>query len=599
MKRYLAVVLLILAAGCSVQQPADTSDPAASAKWIAQCRKNADKSFGLEKAAWLMKAYEHAAETGLLGEAEQDIPNQVLQLSKQAGNFEGFTWALDHGGIPSTHYTELAAYDEMGRPWRDAVYAARPETLPVFMSLASDRYDRKFFEANAAKLMKQGFQVKSPLETTEFKMRYRKFVGVQLEEALAKGDEEKVRFLISVTPPIDNIHYVDRDTQRRMKAAADYVFDTLKDEELAVELLRMNWPMNAVDFEHMAFGERFLEAYRANPEFALRTQGWTEWDGRMSAAEARFLTTLPEEAWALLPKLHFDELLEESVKMTESDAAARVIAFKAKQKPFSQADYNELVNWALKHGNKSVFDYVIRESGELDIFNIDLGSLAENQKLFQYYAPKILSNLYYTMDTEPKKDGTTLGRLKGVFGAKNENAGLWLVYNYDLSEKWAEASGGQTLLMDVCEQGNLKTARYLIEKRGESVHTETGYSALQMTLFGSTRPTEGRLSAIFFAAQSGNPELVKYLASKGANVNARSNFHTTPLMHAVTAGHYEVVKTLLALRADVNAQMNPNLNDTDLRKLGSFNDISNAYRRARSRNDQKMLQILTAAGAAP
>ncbi|MDZ8119744.1 ankyrin repeat domain-containing protein [Pontiella agarivorans] len=599
MIRLLPLLFLLLLSGCSMQEPADTSDPAASKKWIAHCLKEAGKTSGTMKASWLVNAYEFAKKADLVSAQEEQIPQQVLQLGRQTKNFSAFNWAIDHGAEPPVQFGDLLAYRELGREWRDKVVQHDPDTLPVFMSLAVDQYDRKFFREHAAEFMKYDFDVPQPLEKTEFRIRYRRFLGVQLQEALDKQDEEKIRFFISVTPKLENVSYLDKAARESMQATGDFVLQTLKDDALLLHMLELNWPLNPIDFSNPVLSEEFLEAYRAKPEYVIRTQGLEEWDGPMSPEEARFLTTLPEEAWALLPKLHFDELTEESVKMVDTDAAARVIAFKAAQKPLTQADYNELVNWALMHGNKSVFEFVIRESGELDLFNIDFAALAENQKLFEMYAPKIMSHIYYTLDTEPREDGVTIGNIKRVFGAKNEKAGLWLVHKYDLSEPWAKATEGQTLLMDVCEMGNLLATRYLVEKRGENVRQQTGYTQMQVTMFGNTKPTEGKLSPIFFAAKSGNSELIKYLVSKGANVNARSNYRATPLMYAVSAGKVGAVKTLIGLHADVNAEMNPNLQNMDLRELGIYHEISNPYRRAMSTHNEEIQRILRAAGGRP
>lgn len=599
MKRFLPLALLLLITGCSVQQPDDTSDPEASAKWIAHCHAEAAKESGVMKASWLVNAYDFAEKADLLTTKEEAIPEQVLQLAIQTKNFSAFSWAIDRGAEPPVEFPDLLVYGELGRDWRDKVAAANADTLPVFMSMAVDKFDRRFFRENAKAFMEYDFEVPRPLEKTEFKIRYRRFLGVQLQEALEKPDEEKIRFLISVSPKLENVNFIDEAARTSMQATGDYVFQTLEDEQLAIQMLEMNWPLNPVDFTNLKFGEDFLAAYRAKPEYVIHTQGFEEWDGPMTSQEAQFITTLPEASWGLLPKLHFDELTEEAVKMTETDAAARVIAFKAKQNPLTQADYNELVNWALIHGNKSVFEFVIRESGSLDLYGIDFAALAENQKLFEMYAPQMLSRIYYTLDTEKRDDGVTIGNIKRVFGAKNEKAGLWLVHTYDLSAAWERATDGQTLLMDVCEMGNLLAVRYLVEKRGQSVRQETGYTAMQITIFGSTKPTEGKLSPIFFAAKSGNPELIKYLVSKGANVNSRSNYRATPLMYAVSEGHIEAVKMLIALRADVNAEMSPNLQNMDLRKIGSYHDISNAYRRAMSTHNEPMRRLLAANGARP
>jgi ankyrin repeat protein len=201
------------------------------------------------------------------------------------------------------------------------------------------------------------------------------------------------------------------------------------------------------------------------------------------------------------------------------------------------------------------------------------------------------------MNTAPRPDGTTIGRIKQAFGCANEDAGLWMVYKYDLSEAWVKATDGQTLLMDVCQAGNLKAARYLIEKGREDLHAKTGYSELQISIFGNNRPTEGKLSPIFFAAKSGNAELIRYLASKGAMVNARSNYGTTPLMHAVTAQHVNAVKMLIALKANVHAQMYNNLSARDMVDMGAIEEISTALSRARKTGNEEIIEILIKAGA--
>jgi len=597
MKKWLSLILIALIAGCSMEQPVDTSDPEISAKWVAYCKKKASKSEGLMKAAWLLKAYDHAEEAGTLDDSFAAIPNEVMRLSRQAKNFDGFSWALDQGAKPPVNFQDLMAYNELGPKWRDLVFEADPSTLPVFMSLAVDDFHRGFFYAHAKELAKQGFKVPSPLDTSDFKIRYRNFIGLQLENALSKQDEEKIRFLIAVTPKVENFSYADIHTMNRMRATADYVFQTLEDEELAIELLNLQWFINPVDFEQLKFGKPFRVAYQSKPEYFIHMQRLNTWEGRMSSMEARILLTMPESSWAVLDNVHFDEMTEESIKLSNNDYVKKILAYKTQQKPLTQVDYNNLANWALKHGNRTLFEYVIKESGELDIYHLDLGALAENQKLFEHYAPKLMSNVEYTTDEEPREYGTTIGRLKRVFTAQNEQAGLWLVSKYDLSDAWAEGTGGRTLLMDVCEGGNLLAARYLVEKRRAKVNAETGYSKMEVTVFGKSNATEGKLSPIFYAANSGNPALIKYLASKGANVNANSNFRTTPLMHAVSAGHYDAVKMLLSLGANVNAEMDNSLSTADLGKSGSLGSISTAYRRARSNNDQEMMRILTDAGA--
>lgn len=590
--------LLIYLVGCSVEQPADSADSKASAEWIAYCHKKAGKAAKVsEQIDWNIKAYNHAEEAGLLSPQEKALPNQVLEQARKTKNKEAFSWAIGKGAVPPMHYYDLKEYTSLRGIWRDAVLDAYPDTLPTFMSLAVDINNVEFFDRYADELKTRGFEVPSPMDTTEFKMRYRRLIAEQLLLALEKEDSERLRFLIEMTPKVQKVLYLDEETANAMRAAGTYVFDTLKDEELATLMVQTRYALNPIDFETLPFGEPFLQALREEPEYLIQTQGFETWDGRMSDAEAFFLTTMPEATWDLLHRQYMDELTELSMKLKDSDAAIRLIEHKKNKAPLTQADYTELISWALDHDNDSVFEYLSAETGELDVFNIDFAALANNQDLFMVYAPKIMMRIYYTMNTAPRPDGTTIGRIKQVFGSKNENAGLFLVYKYDLSDAWEKATNGQTLLMDVCDAGNLKAAKYLIENRGENPRAQTGYGDLQISLFGSSRPTEGKLSAMFFAAKSGNPELIRYLASKGADVNARSNFRTTPLMHAVSAGNLEAAQVLIELRANVNAQMNPNLNAVDLREIGSYDEISTALQRARSTRNQGMIDLLIKAGA--
>jgi len=598
MNKFSHLLLLSLLAGCSVEQPVDTSDTEASAKWIAHCHQKADEATdAAQRINWKIKAYTHAEQAGALSPQDKALPAQVLSFARKTKNKNAFCWALDQGALPPIHYYDLKEYTSLRGIWRDRVLALYPETLPVFMSLAIDINNVEFFNDHAAEQNNRGFEIKSPLETTEFKMRYHRFIGKQLILALKEQDADRIRFLIEMTPNIQNALYLDEETHTTMREAGAYVFYMLKDEDLAVMMVKNHYVLNPVDFETLPFGAPFLQAFRQVPADVIRTQGFETRNSRMSDTEAAFLTTLPEAAWDLLSEPHMAELMELSMKMKESDAAMRLIRHKENRTPLTQSDYNELINWAVNHENKTVFEYVKTEGGELNIYNIDLAALARNQELFMQHAPKILMRIYYTMDTAPRPDGTTIGRIKQAFGCGNEEAGLFLVQKYDLSAAWKKATNGQTLLMDVCHAGNLKAAKYLIETRGENLREKTGYSELQISIFGSTRPCEGKLSPIFFAAKSGNPGLIEYLISKGADVNARSNFKTTPLMHAVSAGNLAAAKILIDHRADVNATMSPNLNAVDLRTTGSYEDISTALRRARSTRNQAMMDLLQQAGA--
>jgi len=56
------------------------------------------------------------------------------------------------------------------------------------------------------------------------------------------------------------------------------------------------------------------------------------------------------------------------------------------------------------------------------------------------------------------------------------------------------------------------------------------------------------------AADFGQAEVVKFLISKGADVNAKDNFGITPLLAATYEGHVDVVDILLKKGADKNVK---------------------------------------------
>jgi serine/threonine-protein phosphatase 6 regulatory ankyrin repeat subunit B len=65
---------------------------------------------------------------------------------------------------------------------------------------------------------------------------------------------------------------------------------------------------------------------------------------------------------------------------------------------------------------------------------------------------------------------------------------------------------------------------------------------------------DNKVSALRFAAQFGHLEMVRFLLSRGAEVNLKARDGMTPLMAAVEQGHAEIVGVLLAAGANVNAR---------------------------------------------
>jgi ankyrin repeat protein len=89
---------------------------------------------------------------------------------------------------------------------------------------------------------------------------------------------------------------------------------------------------------------------------------------------------------------------------------------------------------------------------------------------------------------------------------------------------------------------------------------------------------------------------VKFLISKGANVNARKNMlyatgDGTPLHYAVRDGNTEIANILISSRADVNAVASGSFNDG--RHLANVTPLAIA----KARGDTAMAQLLESKGA--
>ncbi len=602
--RCAAVLIFLVITGCSVEKPLDASDTEASDAWIKSSLKKARKAPNTEaRVQLLINAYQDAKELGVFETGDhadqlQAIPKQVYALSMKTKILDDFMWAIDQGMEVDISYHELLKFWKLGADWQDYIVSEYPEVaLPIFMSQAADTYNVRFLDQYLADFKATGYKVKSPLETTEFNVRFCHFLAEELDEALQIKDRKRIEFLMDHMPAFPDVKFIDWKTKESMRALGDFLMLELKDEALACKVVALGYELNRIELSTLDFGNSLLDALRVNPEYAVHALRLSEWHGVLSTNDLDFILTLPASAMGTIQKNHVDAILKRSMEIKNSEAAMRLIVMRSERFPPTRSTYSELINWSLEYGSQTVFDYVMEQDEAMNIFSINFGMLARNQELFLKYAPLIMKNVYYAMDTHPRKDGTTIGHIKEVFASPNEDAGLYLVYKYNLAKGWVKATKGRTLLMDICEAGNLKAARFLIEKRGADLHAQTGYSELQISVFGSTRPTEGKLSPIFFAAKSGNPELIKYLLIKGADVNARSNFGATPLMHAVSGGHVDAVKMFIAARANVHVQMDARVNVADMRSLGNFNEISTAYLRAKTTGNEEILDLLIKAGA--
>ncbi len=530
-------------------------------------------------------------------------PNKVCELSRQTRDLDSFKWAVARSAKVDTQHSQLLKIWKMGKQWRDFFISEYPEkTLSLFMSEAVNARNTRFFNQYIEDFKVSGYRLEFPLEETEFNARFCRFLSIMLKTAMQKGDTERIVFLLGHMPARAPASIIDQKTQATMRSLGDYVCHGLKDEKLACKLVEMGYDMGRVDLAKTGFGNDFSKALNANPKHAVtHILKLDEWHGELSPEETEFLLTLPDPLLRLIHKLHIAEAIETPIKNGNTDVALQLIKIREEINSLTIHDYDQILGWALEYENSAIFDYLKAKSPKIDLFMANLAQLGETPNLFRLYAPEILKKIYKTMDKRPMTDGTTLGRIRDLLVGHHPEAVLYVVKNYDLADIWVELTGNRrTLLMEVCEGGNLEAAKYLVEKKGANIRAQTDYTEPTITAFGRLKGKEGRLSPIFFAAKSGNSELIEYLASKKASVNARSAFGATPLMHAVSNSHPEAVKMLVSLGAKVNARMNGNLAGTpELMELGAYRYISTAYRRARKKNNAEILSILKEAGAKP
>jgi ankyrin repeat protein len=75
---------------------------------------------------------------------------------------------------------------------------------------------------------------------------------------------------------------------------------------------------------------------------------------------------------------------------------------------------------------------------------------------------------------------------------------------------------------------------------------------------GEVQKPENIIYDIFKACEEGNFKSVEYLISKGANVNEKGKYGSTPLHFASQNGHLNVVEYLISKGANVNVNNNNN-----------------------------------------
>ena len=174
------------------------------------------------------------------------------------------------------------------------------------------------------------------------------------------------------------------------------------------------------------------------------------------------------------------------------------------------------------------------------------------------------------------------GSFDDFFSAiKNDNASAaadLLKRGFDPNTRDAKGQPGLTAAM---QARSVKVARVLLEQPGIDVNAlnPAGESALMLAaLKGELAGAElllGRGAAvsmagwspIHYAATGPEPQLVKLLLDRGADIDAASPNGTTPLMMAAQYGSEESVKLLLQRGADLSRRNQRGLGPGDFARL--------------------------------
>ncbi|HMA12749.1 MAG TPA: ankyrin repeat domain-containing protein [Steroidobacteraceae bacterium] len=120
----------------------------------------------------------------------------------------------------------------------------------------------------------------------------------------------------------------------------------------------------------------------------------------------------------------------------------------------------------------------------------------------------------------------------------------------DAREKW----GGQTALMWASAQNQPDMIRFLASK-GADVNARSVVRDWPRRMTAEERPKDmnrGGLSGLMFAARDGKIEAVRALLAAGANVNFADPDGSTTLIVALMNGHWDVAKLLVDSGAEVN-----------------------------------------------
>ncbi len=126
------------------------------------------------------------------------------------------------------------------------------------------------------------------------------------------------------------------------------------------------------------------------------------------------------------------------------------------------------------------------------------------------------------------------------------------------SENGVKYNAGKYEIIIAADKGEFDLVKFLLYAHPEYANVTDGNG----------------FSALFFAAQKGNSEIVKLLLDNKAEVNSAGNLMETPLTAACATGNSKMVKMLCAKKADVNFRNSQGQTPLIIAVMGKFFDVA-------------------------
>ena len=147
----------------------------------------------------------------------------------------------------------------------------------------------------------------------------------------------------------------------------------------------------------------------------------------------------------------------------------------------------------------------------------------------------------------------------------------------------------ETALINAVTRGHVDVVKALLDAKADvALRNKFDFNAFTTAVAAGNQEVAGMLldagakigdgasglTPLAFAVSSGNVDMIRFLASRGADVNqGAKKGEQTALISAIYGAQLEAVKTLIELKADVNAKMKDGTTPLKLAKKGDQTEI--------------------------